>query len=168
MLQINKAKRARLLLKSYIKEGMTVGDNVHFYSTITIGEPYLVKIGDNSTIANNVALITHDASIGALFDRSIYSDLCGRITIGRNSFIGYNSIILYGVSLADYTVVAAGSVVTKSFNQSNIIIGGNPARIIGSAEQYKEKYKDNFLKLHGLNPSTKKKIILDSKKLVEK
>ena len=41
-----------------------------------------------------------------------------------------NSIILPGVILGDNTVVAAGAVVTKSFPQGYIVIGGNPAKII--------------------------------------
>lgn len=53
---------------------------------------------------------------------------------------------LYGVSLADNIIVAAGSVVTRSFNDSNIIIGGNPARVISSWDKYKEKYESNAIR----------------------
>ena len=55
-------------------------------------------------------------------------DTFGAISIGNNCFIGANSVILLGVTLADNIVVAAGSVVTKSFFENNIIIGGNPAK----------------------------------------
>lgn len=41
-----------------------------------------------------------------------------------------NSVILPGVQLGKGTVVAAGSVVTKSFLQGNCIIGGSPAKFI--------------------------------------
>lgn len=47
---------------------------------------------------------------------------------------------MYGVTLSDNIIVAAGSVVTKSFTDPYIIIGGNPARKIGTWEQYKVKY----------------------------
>ena len=40
------------------------------------------------------------------------------------------SIILPGVVLGDYTIVGAGSVVTKSFKDGYCVIGGNPAKII--------------------------------------
>ena len=63
----------------------------------------------------------------------------GKITIGNNSFIGARSVIMYGVELADNTIVAAGSVVTKSFLEGNIVIGGNPARVIGTWEKLRSK-----------------------------
>tara|TARA_B110000503_G_scaffold72285_1_gene111814 strand:- start:1009 stop:1188 length:180 start_codon:yes stop_codon:yes gene_type:complete len=49
--------------------------------------------------------------------------------IGNNVWIGLNSIILKGVSVGDNTIIAAGSVVTKSFG-NNLVIGGNPAKIL--------------------------------------
>ncbi len=64
----------------------------------------------------------------------------GRIIIGDNCFIGQNVTLMYGVTLSNNVIVAAGSVVTKSFTDPYIIIGGNPARKIGTWEQYKEKY----------------------------
>ena len=47
---------------------------------------------------------------------------------------------MYGIELTDNIIVAAGSVVTKSFLETNIIIGGNPARKIGTWGQYYDKY----------------------------
>jgi maltose O-acetyltransferase len=51
------------------------------------------------------------------------------VTINNNVFIGNNVNILKGVSIGKNTVVAAGSVVTKSF-PANVIIAGSPAEII--------------------------------------
>ncbi len=52
------------------------------------------------------------------------------INIGDDCWIGAHAIILPGISLEKGTVVAAGSVVTKSFNEKKILIGGNPAKKI--------------------------------------
>ena len=41
-----------------------------------------------------------------------------------------NSIILPGVNLGPRTVVAAGSVVTKSFPDGFCVLAGNPAKIV--------------------------------------
>lgn len=65
----------------------------------------------------------------------------GKISIGKNCFIGANSVILYGVTLADNIIVAAGSVVTKSFHEERIIIGGNPAKKISTWDSFAEKSK---------------------------
>lgn len=52
------------------------------------------------------------------------------IHIAENCWIGANAVILPGVNLKARTIVGAGSVVTKSFEEGNVIIAGNPAKII--------------------------------------
>lgn len=51
------------------------------------------------------------------------------IKIGKNCFIGCNSIILKGTVLGDGCVVGAGAVVAGKF-EDNCVIAGNPARVI--------------------------------------
>ena len=62
-------------------------------------EPYLINIGEHVTISTDVKLITHDASIGTVGERTKGSDLVGKISIGDYSFIGCGSIIMYGVDI---------------------------------------------------------------------
>ena len=52
------------------------------------------------------------------------------ILIGDNVWIGAYSIILKNTSIPNNTIIAASSVVSKSFTDENTIIGGNPAKII--------------------------------------
>ena len=52
------------------------------------------------------------------------------VRIGRNSLIATNAVILPGVELGEHTVVAAGSIVTKSFLEGNVLLAGNPAKIV--------------------------------------
>jgi len=54
-----------------------------------------------------------------------------QITIGRDSWIGAGAIILANVS--EQSVVAAGSVVTKTFPPRSIL-GGVPAKVIGTRD----------------------------------
>ena len=51
------------------------------------------------------------------------------VSIGNDCWIGANTAILDGVELKDRTVVAAGSVVTKSF-EGNVLLGGIPAKVL--------------------------------------
>ena len=51
------------------------------------------------------------------------------ICIGEDVFIGANSTILKGVTIGDRSIVASGSVVTKSI-PSDQLWGGNPAKKI--------------------------------------
>lgn len=56
-------------------------------------------------------------------------------------------MIMYGVTIADNVIVAAGSVVTKSITESNVIVAGNPARIISTWEKFATKSKDGAWEL---------------------
>lgn len=85
-----------------------------------------IYIGKNTYIAPNVGLITANHDIYNLDNHVEGKD----IILGKNCWIGMNSIILPGVKLGDRTIVGAGAVVTKSFEEGNVIIGGNPAKII--------------------------------------
>ena len=52
------------------------------------------------------------------------------VYIGNHTWIGQNVTILKGVRLGSNIVVGNGAIVTKSFLDSNIVIGGNPGNII--------------------------------------
>jgi len=90
----------------------------------------------------------------------------GKINIGSNCFIGAHAILMYGVTIADNIIVASGSVVTKSFLESGVIIGGNPAKIIGSVQIFGDKNRDKVLKLSSLPPKQKEDILFSSDKLI--
>jgi acetyltransferase-like isoleucine patch superfamily enzyme len=51
------------------------------------------------------------------------------VKIGDNVWIGMNAIILKGVTIGENSVVAAGSVVTKSV-EPNTVVAGNPAQVV--------------------------------------
>ena len=85
-----------------------------------------IKIGKGTYIAPNVGIITANHDIHNL-DEHIEGK---NVVLGKQCWIGMNSIILPGVELGDNTIVGAGSVVTKSFPEGNSIIAGNPAKII--------------------------------------
>ena len=83
-------------------------------------------IGRGTKIAPNCGLITTNHDLQNL-EKSAEGKA---VIIGEKCWIGMNSIILPGVKLANHIIVGAGSVVTKSFNEENIIIAGNPAKKI--------------------------------------
>ncbi|WP_276846904.1 acyltransferase [Faecalibaculum rodentium] len=129
-----------IIIDYYRKKGVKIGDNCLICSNILTKEPKLISIGSNVTISVNVAFVTHDNSIKLILPDK--SDLFGTISIGDNCFVGENSLILYGCNIGNNVIIAAGSVVTKSWSEENIIIGGNPARKIGDWETFRRKSKD--------------------------
>lgn len=84
-----------------------------------------VSIGDNCTIAYDVALITVTHEIGTPERRS--GRHYGReIVIDDGCWIGARSVILPGVHIHKGVVIAAGSVVIKDCEE-NCLYAGNPA-----------------------------------------
>ena len=89
--------------------------------------PELISIGNNVMISNNAKLLTHDSSFHCVnpTNKIKYS----KIIIEDNAFIGAGAIILPGVKVGKGSIVAAGSVVTKSVEKGTIV-GGNPAKLL--------------------------------------
>lgn len=89
-----------------------------------------VTIGCNCDIGPNVTFITGSHVIGGA-DRRAGCGFALPIAIGDGCWIGASTLLLPGVVLGSGCVVAAGSVVTKSFS-SNLLLAGVPARVVKS------------------------------------
>lgn len=105
-------------------------------ATLNLGSGYInrntkircfheITIGQNVAISENVSIWDSDAH---QIIRDDYK-LTAPINIGDHVWIGMNSVILKGVTLGDGCIVAAGSIVNKSF-PAKCLIGGIPAKII--------------------------------------
>ena len=115
-----------------------IGNNVGI-SGATIYARKGIEIGDNTAIGGNVKILDNDFHPIELEERVRLlnnpnggdSDLVPsrEIKIGKNCFIGCNSIILKGTILGDGCVVGAGTVVAGKF-EDNCVIVGNPAKVI--------------------------------------
>ena len=131
-----------------------VGNSKNIYAGIETCPGYMpgcyiqgngkLYIGDYTQIAANVGIITANHDVYCSKNHSAPRD----VRIGKYGWIGMNSVILPGVELGDFTVVGAGSVVTKSFPEGYCIIAGNPARIIRQLEKeqcifFKSEYEYN-------------------------
>ena len=136
------------------KRGAIIGKNNLICCDIATTESKLIEIKNNVVISSEVEFVTHDHSIMKVIPDK--SNLFGKIIIGNNCFVGTRCTIMYGVELADNIIVAAGSVVTKSFKESNIIIGGNPAKKISDWDTFRKK---------GLPYAANKSILKDDNQL---
>lgn len=144
-------------LEQYRLYGAKIGRGVRAFSPIVSAESYMITVGENTTISTGVKFITHDNAAIKVYEDG--TDLIGPVNIGKNCFIGLNTIILPGVKIADGCIIGAGSVVTKSVNESYSVVAGNPAKIISSVQAYKEKNQDKVFDF-SKNRDKKEEIIM--------
>ena len=115
-----------------------MGRNVSFQDGVFLDPDhcFLIKIGDDCVFAPNVRVIAHDASSKFVVG---YTKL-GRVTVGSRCFIGDSVLILPGVSIGDDCIIGAGSVVRHDIAAGSVA-AGNPARVLASLEQYRERQR---------------------------
>lgn len=103
-----------------------IGKDVFINSGCHFQDQGGITIGDGSLIGHNVVLATinHD-----LLPSQKRKNHYAPITIGSNVWIGSNAVILPGVTIGEWAVVAAGAVVTKDVPPYTVV-GGTPAKII--------------------------------------
>lgn len=149
--------------------GANIGNNVKFIEPINqnifSSEPYLITIGDNTTVSSEVIFLTHDGSTRVLRnlatnEKEKQTVIYGKIIIGKNCFIGCRSIILPGVKIGNNCIIGAGSIVTKDI-QDNSVCAGQPCKFICTIEEYKEKHKNDFLYCVNLKYEDKKTLLLN-------
>lgn len=126
------------------RKGVKVGEACRIYINAFGSEPWLVEIGDRVTITRGCRLVTHDGSTWLMRDEKGRRQLYRKVIIGNDVFVGLNSIIMPGVRIGNEVIIAAGSIVTKSV-PSGVIVGGNPAKIIGDYHKYKENVMNNYV-----------------------
>lgn len=120
-----------------------IGSNCYIGDHTRIWAAENIKIGNNVLIAHNVNIFDNDTHPVDYKDRrndaeniifhgvrKNYPSLKSKaIDIGDDVWIGCNSIILKGVKIGNGSIIAAGSVVTKSVPPFSLV-AGNPAKIV--------------------------------------
>lgn len=136
MLKKLRSIKKYMYLNRLKKRGLKVGKNFNIEkgAKIDAGFPWLVSIGDNVTIAPYVYILAHDGSTKNILG---YSKV-GRVNIGNNVFIGAKTTILPNVKIGNNVIIGANSLITTNI-EDNYVVGGNPARVIMSYDEFKKK-----------------------------
>lgn len=111
--------------------GVRVGKRVFIGTNVTIDNAYpnYVVLEEDCAINANVTIIAH-SNPRQHFEELIEAFL-EEVTIKRGAWIATGAIILPGVTVGEYSIVSAGSVVSKSVPPYSIV-RGNPARVLAS------------------------------------
>lgn len=109
---------------------VSLGNNVWINNNaVLISDGPGIFVGDNTLIGHNFFVSDSDFHDLSPEKRFGGTPKTGEVVISENVFIGSGVTVLKGVRIGKNSVVGCGSVVTKSFGE-NLIIAGNPARVI--------------------------------------
>ncbi|MCI8809035.1 MAG: sugar O-acetyltransferase [Oscillibacter sp.] len=110
----------------YANFGLTCVDDTHIY------------VGDYVLFGPNVVLATaNHPFLPELRKKGLQYNL--PIHIGEGCWIGAGAVVVPGVTIGDYAVIGAGSVVTKDI-PSNVLAAGNPCRVLRELDERDREY----------------------------
>ena len=134
----------RFLLRMF---GAQLGRGTNIHASCKIWAPWNLEMGEFSCLAFHVDCYNVDkVTIGAHSTVSQYSYLCSAshdisdpamglvkapISIGRGCWVAAGVFVGPGVAIENGAVIAARAVVVKSVG-ANEVVGGNPARVLGT------------------------------------
>lgn len=107
-------------------KNITFGKNVFVNAGCHFQDQGGITIGDGVLIGHNVVLATATHALAPSQSRKLYYK---PIVIGDNVWIGSNAVILQGVTVGEWSVIAAGAVVTRDV-EPYTVVGGVPAKFI--------------------------------------
>ena len=134
LINFSKFKTAHLydIPRIYFLKRLTVGNNVCINNGVFIHAAGGVTIGDDCVLSAGATILSTgentDLWVGRAPNRDIHLE--SPVKIGRNVWLCANTTVCPGVEIADDSIIAAGSVVTKSLTKKGALYAGVPARYI--------------------------------------
>ena len=118
--------RVSLLRGMGVKVGKDVVITAHTKISCKFGYENLLTIEDRAAVGCDHIILTSDPSNSNLLhlkDKYPFIEVYGKTTIKHDSWLGAGSILLPGVTIGEYSVIAAGSVVTKDVDPYTVVAG---------------------------------------------
>ncbi len=112
-----------------IEEGVVINAFPNRRTTLSVIGETALTIGTNCLISDSVTMQTSDYHKVYDTKSGILQNPDANICIGHNCWIGNRVTINKGVVISPHCVVGNCSVLTKVFDESNVVIAGNPAQI---------------------------------------
>lgn len=132
------SQRTKYIIKKQIFA--ECGENLFWQPRKLPADPKCIKLHNNVVVAADVSFINHDVIFLMLrnLDKDIHHEHLGCIEVMDNVFIGMGAKILPDVKIGSNVIIAAGAVVTKDV-PSGSVVGGVPARVIGTFDEVVRK-----------------------------
>jgi len=134
---------------SHIRTNAKIGNNCNLGMAVFVDSE--VSIGNNCkiqnksslyhglTVENDVFIGPHVAFTNDMYPRATNNNFEVIKTLVKNgASIGANSTIRCGITIGQYAMIGAGSVVTKDVPDFGLVVG-NPARLIGTVDKSGQK-----------------------------
>lgn len=122
------------------------GKNVYANFNLTLVDDTHIYIGDYTMIGPNVVIATGGHPLLPELRQKGYQ-YNAPVHIGKNCWIGAGAIIVPGITIGDHSVIGAGSVVTKDI-PSNVLVVGNPCKVLREISDYDREYYYRDRKIH--------------------
>ena len=119
-------------------KNIKIGRDVFINSGCHFQDQGGIEIGDGALIGHNVVLATINHDLNPAMNRVNHY---APIKIGKHVWIGSNATVLQGVTIGDWSVVAAGAVVTRDVPPMTVV-GGVPAKILKTISE-NDKEREN-------------------------
>ena len=120
------------------RRNIRIGNNCSFNAGVFIQAYHNVTIEDNVTLSPGCIILDSGLDVDSLVNKGVKRHIESFVLVKRGAWLGAGAIVLPGVTIGEYSIVGAGSVVTKDV-EPYTIVAGNPAKVIRKIEppQYK-------------------------------
>lgn len=108
-----------------IGENTIVGENTYF---VLRGNNHKILVGKNCMFSRNIKLMASDGH--KIYHNDKLLETNGSIEMGDNIWIADNVTILKNIKIKNGSIIGINSLVTKSIEKENVLIVGNPAKIV--------------------------------------
>ena len=111
----------------YIDAGVSIGNGCKIQNSVSVYQG--VAIEDDVFVGPNVSFTNDKVPRAFNSDWKITNTL-----VKKGASLGANATIVCGINLGEYSMVAAGSVVTKDVPPFTLVVG-NPARVVAKIDK---------------------------------
>jgi len=131
-------------IADYRRAGIRIGKDCYIHGALLPrGDP--IEIGDDCVLTY-CTILGHDAAPALFLPELRGAGLLDRVSLKRRTvihdqcFIGAQAVVLCGVEIGPRSIVGAGAVVTRDV-PPGVVVAGNPARVIGTIEEFVAKHR---------------------------